>query len=215
MASAVIHICVAKKLGEKINKNTRDYYLGSIAPDISKEIGETKYVSHFLKDSIKSNVPNINLFLEKYKNDLKNDFTLGYFIHLYTDKIWFDHFIENFVVNSTVRLMDGTFLNCNEDDIVSIVYNDYTNINIDLIDEYDLDLSLFYEEFEKPITSINEIPIDQLDVLIDKMGIIIANSKLEKKYLFDMEDINRFIDDSVEKIYNYLIENGLQEDYHE
>ena len=215
MASAVIHICVAKKLGEKINKNTRDYYLGTIAPDISKEIGETKYESHFLKDSIKSNVPNIKLFLEKYKNDLKNDFTLGYFIHLYTDKIWFDHFIENFVVNSTVRLMDGTFLNCNEDDIVSIVYNDYTNINIDLIDKYDLDLSLFYEEFEKPITSINEIPIDQLDVLIDKMGIIIANSKLEKKYLFDMEDINRFIDDSVEKIYNYLIENGLQEDYHE
>ena len=179
MASAIIHICVAKKIGERLNKSSKDYYLGTIAPDISKEIGETKYKSHFLENSIKSNVPNIELFLEKYKKDLKSDFTLGYFIHLYTDKLWVD---------------------------------DYTNINIDLIDYYELDLSLFYEEFNKPVTKIDEIPVDKLDILVDKMGIIVANSKLEKKYVFDMEDINKFIDDATNRIYDYIIENNLQED---
>ena len=53
MASAIIHICVAKKIGERLNKSSKDYYLGTIAPDISKEIGETKYKSHFLENSIK------------------------------------------------------------------------------------------------------------------------------------------------------------------
>lgn len=212
MASAIIHICVAKKIGERLSKSSKDYYLGTIAPDISKEIGETKYKSHFLENSIKSNVPNIELFLEKYKKDLKSDFTLGYFIHLYTDKLWFDHFMDNFTINSTIRLMDGTFLKCNDEEIVSIIYSDYTNINIDLIDYYELDLSLFYEEFNKPVTKIDEIPVDKLDILVDKMSIIVANSKLEKKYLFDMEDINKFIDDATNRIYDFIIENNLQED---
>ena len=152
------------------------------------------------------------MFLEKYKKDLKSDFTLGYFIHLYTDKLWFDHFMDNFTINSTIRLMDGTFLKCNDEEIVSIIYSDYANINIALIDYYELDLSLFYEEFNKPVTKIDEIPVDKLDILVDKMGIIVANSKLEKKYVFDMEDINKFIDDATNRIYDYIIENNLQED---
>lgn len=215
MASAVIHICVAKKIAEKLNKNTKDYYLGSIAPDISKEIGETKTKSHFLESAVKSNVPSIKEFLDLYRNDLKNDFTLGYFIHLYTDKLWFDHFIDNYVENCTVKLMDGTYLKLDEKEIVSLIYSDYTNINIELIDEYELDLSLFYEEFNTPKTEIKEIPIDKLNVLIDKMGLIIAESKNEKKYLFDVFNINEFIDEAVTKTYNYIIENKLLEDYYE
>ena len=48
MASAMIHIAVAKLLENELNiKNKKDYYLGSIAPDISKQIGLEKYISHF------------------------------------------------------------------------------------------------------------------------------------------------------------------------
>ena len=222
MASAVIHLAVAKELEKYFNiKNKKDYYLGTIAPDIAKQIGKSKTEGHFLY-STKTDVPNIKMFTEKYTNFKTNDFNLGYFIHLYTDKIWFDHFIENFVVNSTVRLMDGTFLNCNEDDIVSIVYNDYTiiqttpevirhltyndytNLNIDLIDQYQLDLSLFYEDFQKPITTITEIPIDKLNVLIDQMGIIIENSTKNKSHIFDITLITEFINNTVTKILEEL-----------
>ena len=49
MASAIIHIAVAKCLENKLHiENKKDYYLGSIAPDISKQIGQTKIKSHFL-----------------------------------------------------------------------------------------------------------------------------------------------------------------------
>lgn len=49
MASAIIHLAVAKVLEDNLHiENKKDYYLGSIAPDISKQIGQSKQKSHFL-----------------------------------------------------------------------------------------------------------------------------------------------------------------------
>ena len=50
--------------------------------------------------------------------------------------------------------------------------------------DYDMDLSLFYEEFREPKTDITEIPTDKLDILINKMGILIENSKEDKTYFY-------------------------------
>ena len=36
MASAIIHIAVAKKVNDIINRNKKDLYLGAIAPDAAK-----------------------------------------------------------------------------------------------------------------------------------------------------------------------------------
>ena len=64
MASAIIHLCIAKKVNEKLKMNEKELFLGSIAPDISKQIGESKVKSHFLNTS-DSDVPNVFDFLEK------------------------------------------------------------------------------------------------------------------------------------------------------
>lgn len=204
MASAIIHICVAKKLEKYLKiKNTKDYYLGSIAPDIAKQIGMSKKQSHFLYNK-KEQVPNIEMFIEKYPNYKSNDFDLGYFIHLYTDKLWFDGFIDELTYNSSIRLLDGTIINLDKEKIDSFIYQDYTNLNIKLIDEYNLDLSMFYEDFNIPDSNIEEIPLDKLNILIDKMGIIIANSKEEKAYMFDIVSITNFIEKSKSEILKYL-----------
>ena len=42
MASAVIHLCVAKEINKYLKMDEDYILLGSIAPDISKQIGETK-----------------------------------------------------------------------------------------------------------------------------------------------------------------------------
>jgi hypothetical protein len=81
MASSVIHMCVANEVNKYLKKDNSKILIGSIAPDISKQIGMTKEKSHFL-DSINDSVPNIDKFLNKYKNYLNNDFVMGYFIHL-------------------------------------------------------------------------------------------------------------------------------------
>lgn len=209
MASAVIHLCIAKKIDDKLKINDKFLMLGSIAPDLSKQIGESKETSHFLFTS-KTDVPNIQIFLDKYKNDLSNPFNLGYFIHLYTDKVWFDEFIRLRNYQDCIKLLDGSTPRLSHEEICRLIYNDYTNLNIQLIDEYELDLSLFYEELEIPNTIITEINVDKLPILIDKMGIIIMNSKEDKSYVFDISSVNEFIEYCSNKILRKIEEYNIK-----
>lgn len=204
MASAVIHLAVAKVLEPylKIN-NRKDYYLGSIAPDIAKQIGRTKKESHFLYNE-KEDVPNIKMFTDKYPNFYKNDFDLGYYIHLFTDKLWFDKFISNLTQSNSIKLIDGTIIKTTPEELTDLIYSDYTNLNVKVIEEYDMDLSLFYEDFQLPKTDITEIPSEKLDILIDRMGIIIENSKQDKNYIFDIYLIKEFIEKTKERILEEL-----------
>jgi hypothetical protein len=204
MASAIIHLAVAKELYKKLKvKRRNDYYLGAIAPDISKQIGRTKEESHFLINT-KQDVPNIDLFVKKYHDFRNNSFDLGYFIHLYTDKIWFEKFISNITCNNSIKLLDGTILNTTPEEMEKMIYTDYTNLNIQIIENYDMDLSLFYEEFKVPKTNIKEIPVEKLDILINKMGILIENTKQEKAYTFDIYLVENFIEEAVNEILNVL-----------
>ena len=204
MASALIHLAVAKKLTENINiKNRKDYYLGSIAPDLSKQIGLNKMSSHFLIHT-KEDVPNTEMFINKNPNFMNNEIELGYFIHLYTDKLWFDGFLNNFICNNSIKLLDGTIIETTKEEMQNMIYSDYTNMNIQLIDKYDMDLSLFYEEFQEPKTEINEIPTNNLDILINKMGILISNSQEEKAYTIDIYLVENFIDYACEEILKKL-----------
>lgn len=209
MASAIIHICVAKELNKVLGLEEHPLFLGSIAPDISKQIGETKEKSHFLTKA-KEDVPNILEFLEKYKNSLTNPFLLGYFIHLYTDKLWFNNFIRERLYENSIKLLDGSTINTTEEEISDLIYGDYTNLNIELIDYYQLDLSLFYEEIVLPNITMTEIPIDKLPILVDKMGVIIENSKMDKPYVFDMPIIINFIQYATEKILKKIEEYQIK-----
>ena len=69
MASAIIHMAVAKVVKEKMNLilNEKEYYLGTIAPDISKEINRSRDESHFIKNG----KMHIDEFVDKYP-DLDN-----------------------------------------------------------------------------------------------------------------------------------------------
>lgn len=200
MASAIIHLAVAKELEKKLFvKKEKEYLLGSIAPDISKQINETKTKSHFLYTK-EEDIPNIKMFTDKYPNFKDNEFLLGYFIHLYTDKLWCENFIPKICENSSIKLLDGTIINTNKQEQIKLIYSDYTNINQSVIETYNMDLSLFYEEFPLPNVKMTEIPVDKLNILIEKMGLIIENSKTEKHYIFDIYSVNDFIENSIIQI---------------
>ena len=204
MASILIHLAIAKELENKLNiDNKKEYYLGSIAPDISKQIGQDRNISHF-SSNMKNGIPNIDLFVKRYPTFKYNSFNLGYFIHLYADKLWEQDVISKIVSENSIKLLDGTIINTNEKEALELIYSDYTNLNSQIIDEYDMDLSLFYEEFEKPNTPISEIPIDKLDILINKMGIIIENSKQDKAYTFDLYVIKEYINECFKEILEEL-----------
>ena len=66
MASSMIHIAVASELNKKLNRDSSKLFIGTIAPDISKLVGETKMKSHFI-DINGSNIPNLKRFLKGLK----------------------------------------------------------------------------------------------------------------------------------------------------
>lgn len=206
MASTIIHMCVANELNKKLKRNNKEILLGSVAPDISKIVGENKIKSHFENNDYSIN---LDKFLNKYKKQLDNDFLMGYYIHLYTDKLWAENFTSNLISNDCVKLLDGTQIILNKEELFYYIYNDYTNMNLSLIDFYNLDLSLFYEDVLIPNIEMDEIPINKLQLLIDKAGIIIENSKEEKKYIFDMYSVKDFISSCVNIIYKDIEKQGF------
>jgi hypothetical protein len=205
VASAVIHLAVANEINKKLNRDKSQLLIGAIAPDISKFIGEDKTKSHFLKE-LDSNIPDIESFLNKYKNNLTDDFVMGYFIHLYTDYLWFKYFVTEFYDKPMITKLDGTVVKCSGNMLSLYVYNDYTNLNIKLIDKYNMDLKIFYNQLPKLSNIIEEIPMDKMGLLLSQMGIIIENSKEKKDYIFNIENIEKFITTSVELILGKITE---------
>ena len=202
MASTITHLAIAKRVKDLLSikiQNDYDYYLGAIAPDLSKQIGQDKEESHFLINT-KDNLPNIDLFVKRYPLFPYNSFDLGYYVHLYTDKIWSEEFMTKIILEDSVKLLDGTTLKTTKEEIANLIYSDYTNLNTQIINEYDLDLSIFYEDLVPPKTEIKEIPVEMLDILINKISIIIENSKEEKTYTFDIYTIKNFIEDTAKRI---------------
>lgn len=202
MASSMIHIAVANEVNKILKRNNKHILIGSIAPDITKHIGMTKKDSHF--QDTDEDLPHLDKFLNKYRYNLNDDFVLGYYIHLYTDYLWFKYFEPDFYKNGVIYKLDGTIENIPFEKKRDYFYNDYTNLNIKLIDEYNMDLSIFYEEVPKFENIIKEIPMDKIDIIINQAGIIIENTKENKAYVFDMKVINKFIHTSVEYILSNL-----------
>lgn len=210
MASSVIHMAVANEINKVIKKDNHKLLIGSIAPDISKHLGETKVKSHFL-DSEDTDIPNIDKFLNKYKDKLNDDFVLGYYIHLYTDYLWFKYFISEIYDedNNMITKIDGSIVKCNGNMLSIYIYNDYTNMNIKLLEEYNMDLSIFYEDTPYLESVIDEIPMDKIKTIIDKTSVIIENTKEHKDFIFNIENIKKFIERSTELILAQLKELNI------
>lgn len=192
-------MCVASEVNKKIKvKNYNEFLLGSIAPDISKITGWSRDLSHFTDEN--TTYPDIDRFLKKYGNKIDNDFILGYFVHLFTDYLWYKYFIRDIKYEGIITFNDGRMLKLDMESFRKYLYSDYTNMNVKLLDEYNLDLSLFYNPLVIPNVQMDEIPISRLQELLDSASLIIENSKEHKDYLFDITDVKNFITFSVQLI---------------
>ena len=206
MASAIIHIAVANEINKTLKQDESKFLIGSIAPDIAKQVGETKIKSHFQDQD--DGIPNLDKFLNKYGNKIKDPFIMGYYVHLYTDYLWFKYFIPEIFDNDTsmIKKLNGEVVKCNGDMKKQYIYNDYTNLNKQVIDEYNLNLKIFYNEAPIIENGIEEIPMEKIDILLDKIGLIIKASNEYKNFVFDITNIKKFVETSVKLILSDLEE---------
>lgn len=209
MASAIIHIAVAKKVNEVIERNEKDLFLGAIAPDVAKLINMDRKKTHFIKPNENTDVPNIKYFKSLYIDKIKSDYDLGYYIHLLTDELWFKEFIPNFIISDEI-IMDnnGNNVLLKGLTVKDIIYNDYTNLNVQIIDYYNLNLKLFYEEFEYPIPNIKEVSRNSFDILINKLGLISINST-KYNLILKLDKITHFIEYATIYVLDKLKEDNL------
>ncbi len=203
MASVVMHLAIAKLVNEKLGMNERELFLGTIAPDLSKEVGKKKYKSHFYKNT-RSNIPDLEKFIKKYRRSMKKPFEMGYYIHLYVDKLWQEVVASDLFNTDSITLLNGSVITVKESDAKKLLYSDFSNINVDLIGRYEIDLSLFYLEPVIPKTKIDEIPIKKLNLIIQKMGTIIKNSEKARTVVLDQKNVHKFIESSADEIIDNL-----------
>lgn len=136
MPSHKIHLSIAQEVNKELKLNNDSIMLGSVLPDLTIE--HDHGLSHFqFEDIDPKNLANADEFIKKYP-DMKDDISIGYIIHLLTDKYYNDIYCHTNI--------DG------------IEHN--KNFKHNLFDSYDMYLLKHkkVDKFEK-INIVNEIPL--------------------------------------------------------
>lgn len=193
MPSHKIHLSIAKEINKKLKLNDDAILLGSVLPDLTIE--HDHGLSHFqCGDEYPKNLANADEFIKKYPN-MKDDISIGYIIHLLTDRFYNDVYYHT--------------------DIDGIEHNKYFKHSLfDSYDNYLLKQGNVSKINSKQI--INNIPnyrditfdMNYLNEYIDKLNNDIDNTKIKKNYSIEYQD---FLDKLYNDCLNYII--GIIDDY--
>lgn len=154
MPGYVIHLAVAKKHIELNNiRNEDEFIRGVIAPDLLKQAGLDSHYGN-------SSTPNLREFLKKH--NIETDYNKGYFLHLVTDYIFYNKFLDRWSPE---------------------IYEDYNSLNYILIKEYGLIIPKEVQEYvkfqDKALTILN---FDDIISFIETVGKIPIN-QMYKEYV--------------------------------
>lgn len=184
MASFHIHLAISNKFAEK-NKITDNiaFFQGTMDPDIT----ENKDISHYTGSKNKSNLNNylkqkVRLYEYLKQNNIDSDYQKAVFLHLITDYLFYNHFLDKEYIYKT-----------SYQDYIRDLYYSYNVISIYLINKYKLDFKDYNKKISKNIhfyrkkrnvnnfeQSINIIPFDKLDIFIEEVSSIDINKYKDK-----------------------------------
>ncbi len=173
MPSLDIHIAIARKYLIKYNdvKDELAFIKGNLDPDLAKD----RIASHYTKKVIKNDLSEIlknKIGLNEYLSDknIVDDYEKGYFLHLVTDFIFFNFFLDKDYIKTT------DYFNFKKD-----LYYSYNIVHNYLINKYDISYYPFENEVKTRIATsqtdasyngekrLNIIPYKKLDNFINKI----------------------------------------------
>ncbi len=176
MASFHIHLAISNRFAEK-NKitDTTAFFRGTMDPDIT----ENKDVSHYTGSKNRSNLSEylkqkVCLYEYLKQNDIDSDYQKAVFLHLITDYLFYNHFLDKEYIRKTPY-----------QNYIRDLYFSYNEVSAYLINKYNLD----FKEYNKKISEnidfyrkkrnannfkqcINIIPYDKLDIFIEEVASI-------------------------------------------
>lgn len=171
-----IHIKIVQDINKELKLDNNSIMLGSVLPDLT--ITKDHGLSHFqCEDEYPHNLANADEFIKKYPT-MKDDISIGYIIHLLTDKYYNDWYYKNYKlkgINTTKDFKHNLFdqydkyilrhfkLNKFDDtDVIKMIpkYKDL-DFNYDYLKEY---MDKFNEEIENSYIDL-EYKIEKQEVL--------------------------------------------------
>lgn len=194
MPSHKIHIKIVQDLNKVLKLDNDSIMLGSVLPDLT--ITKDHGLSHFQYiDEYPYNLANADEFIKKYPN-MKDDISIGYIIHLLTDRFYNDWYYKNYRlkgINTTKEVKHNLFDS----------YDKY------ILKHFKLDKFRDFNVIEK-IPEYKDLKFDSnyLKEYIDKFNYEVDTTYIDDNYSIDKIDIlQKLYDDCLEYIFNWLKSN--------
>lgn len=189
---------------------------------------QKKLVTHFRDENKKElcvNSPRLDYFLLKYQDLVFHDFSaLGYFFHLYIDKVFFENFYSYVITcldqnyQPTNLIKDNLYIRVNKNGKIYLkdefwsgrnnIYDDYTKLNCYCTQKFGFPFSM--EELEKFAhdgfinPGIQEVDYRDIDEVLGKMKQFLLESEVsteEELMAFSFEKMEQFILKSADNFY--------------
>lgn len=155
MSSIILHLCIGNEVKKRLNLSDKFIY-GALLPDILRMSGiqrnETHYITKYIDGVFE--VPDLEKYLNENLKDIKeNDVKLGYYAHLLQDKIWYNHYVIDYVSvdkddNSKIKFLnDGKIYELK--DYTSHMYNDFSRLDMYIIEKYNVHIEKIKEKLLK------------------------------------------------------------------
>lgn len=193
MPSHKIHIKISQDINEKLKLDNDSIMLGSVLPDLT--ITKDHGLSHFQYiDEYPYNLANADEFIKKYPN-MKDDVSMGYIIHLLTDRFYNDWYYKNYKLKgiNTTKEFKHYLFNSYDKYIVKHFKLDKFN-NLDVI-------------YKIPSYADLEFDKDYLKEYIIKFNTEIDNIEIDNNYIIDNLDLlSQLYNDCLSFILKFLNE---------
>lgn len=216
MPGYILHLTAAKMFWNQAKNqklyNENDFYVGNLLPDATSD----KKVSHFRNPAFYGNMieyPDLDLFLDKYRNHLKDSVAFGYYFHLYVDRCYFkDYFPKHFTslddhLNAANKLSDVTKFRVEATGEIiprarffseEYYYGDFTKMNNYLIERFGLRFNL---NLPKGKHIIEEIQYEDIFFVLKQLEAFTETpiESVNNLKVFDLKDLLEFLKRIVEE----------------
>ena len=191
MPSWGIHLATAAKICEKIDIDKDLFLIGNLLPDINngyliknitciKKYDQTHYSKMININGQEEILPDLELFYNENKENLKDNLVLGYFVHLLTDYSWNKSAYLNHGVLNDKKERIGMIKNTKE-----IFYCDNEKARILKTNDFNIYSHILYKKGEVDLPNIKDDMLDKSlellhDIIFDPL---VENESFNEEYL--------------------------------
>ncbi|WP_271853270.1 zinc dependent phospholipase C family protein [Planococcus maritimus] len=208
MGSRMMHLIIARHVAEKIEISDRPrFLLGSIAPD-AVHGRDQKTKSHYYEGSVDDGTRRVHYenFIQKYRSEMKDEFIIGYVVHLVADDVWMT---DIYFKKDMKHRIDA------DPSVLEKWHADFRKLNGMLIDQFGcagLGRELAAADF--PDTLIEEIEINNLREFTEEtLGDFKSSQAFtgEDLEIYSVEEITGYIKSAAEQAVRVCLSLGIEE----